>query len=356
MKTNHTRWKTLSLLFLFVTSQFYVSAQTTNQKETTPFSSINTIFQDIKEKEKLVLETDLDSLFLNKKTENYQAATLRYIATNQEIVQLSIKVKPRGKSRRRLCELPPLKLNFKKGDLENRGLFKSYDKLKLVTHCQLDGDMNPLILKEYWTYKLYNEVTPHSYQVKLVEVIYKDSKNPDRTFESYAILLENTKEMAHRIGGINIEQFGTTTDQLTAASNSNLLVFNYMIGNTDWALHVQRNVKLIRLGIAQELTAIPFDFDQAKFVDAPYIKINNNILKPNAENRHLMGTVRDQGALEETIEKFKSLRKTGFKAYMDCIYLKRKQKAKMSIYLNTFFSTLKNEKSIKAVFPIAAID
>jgi len=342
--------KLLNLLLLFLTSITYISAQATASEEITTFESIKTIFQDIKEKEKVVLETDLDSLLLNKKNDQYQAANLMYVATNQEVVNLSIKIKPRGKSRRGLCELPPIKLNFKKSDLANRGLYKAYDKLKLVTHCELDGDMEQLILKEYWTYKLYNEVTPHSFNVKLLEITYKDITDPNRTFNSYAILIENTKEMAHRIGGVNIKQYGTTSAQLTTTSNCNLLVFNYMIGNTDWALHVQRNIKLIRIGEGAALTAIPFDFDQAKLVDAPYLKINKTILAPNAENRYVLGGIEDEQVLKKTIEKFKNLRKNNFNQFKACSYLKRKNKTKMAMYLNTFYQQIKSPKSVMATF------
>ena len=60
-------------------------------------------------------------------------------------------------------------------------------------------------------------------------------------------------------------------------SNSNLLmdevirvgIFEYMIGNTDWALSVLHNIKLLELPDAHRIY-VPHDFDYSGFVGTDY--------------------------------------------------------------------------------------
>jgi len=255
-------------------------------------------------------------------------------------IDLSIKVKGRGKSRRNMCEMPPLKLNFKKADLANLGLHKEFDKLKLVTHCQLDGEMENLLLKEYWTYRFYNELSEHSFRVKLVQITYIDELDSKRQIESYAFVIENSNEMAHRIGGTIMNQYGVTCSKLVPNDYHNLLVFNYIIGNTDWDLRFQQNIKLVKIEGQEQLIVVPYDFDQAKLVDAPYIKVNKNLRIPRADNRYIMDQINDPLVLANSKEQFKNLKKKGFQTHNNCPHLKRKDKKKMSRYLESFYAML----------------
>ena len=135
-------------IFLFLVSYL---VETRAMIQVPSFSDVatNTIFKEFQETDHLTIRTNLDSLLLNKKKGTYQKAQLIAVAGDSEKINLSIKIKSRGKSRRNMCELPPLKLNFNKTDLANLGLHQAFDKLKLITHCKLDGEMEDLLLKEY---------------------------------------------------------------------------------------------------------------------------------------------------------------------------------------------------------------
>ena len=54
-------------------------------------------------------------------------------------VKHHIRVRVRGKSRLRVCDFPPLRLNFAEGATEQT-IFAGQDKLKLVTHCRIKDE------------------------------------------------------------------------------------------------------------------------------------------------------------------------------------------------------------------------
>ncbi|NIP93601.1 MAG: hypothetical protein GWN18_19895, partial [Thermoplasmata archaeon] len=69
------------------------------------------------------------------------------------------------------CEFPPLRLNFKKGQLDET-LFDGQDKVKLVTHCRNGDRYEQNVVKEYLVYRLYNVLTPLGFQVRMAHITY----------------------------------------------------------------------------------------------------------------------------------------------------------------------------------------
>jgi len=118
----------------------------------------------------VTIETDLDSLINVRKRETYQPAQFTYENNQGEKITQSIKVKPRGKYRRRVCDFPTIKLNFKKKALKEDGMAK-YDDYKVVTHCLNDKKISKEnVTREYLIYKMYNLLSENSYQVQLVNI------------------------------------------------------------------------------------------------------------------------------------------------------------------------------------------
>lgn len=142
------------------------------------FSDIKTVFQHLQGYQKMLIKTNLDSLMLNKAAGEKQDAFVITSGKNLELIKLPIKIAARGKFRRRTCDLPPIWIDFPKETLKAWGLFPRYDKLKLVTHCLLDQENRQALLKEYWIYKMHNELTENSFKVHLIEVIYVHSEDP----------------------------------------------------------------------------------------------------------------------------------------------------------------------------------
>ncbi|MGB3548014.1 MAG: hypothetical protein WBA17_13625 [Saprospiraceae bacterium] len=216
----------------------------------------------------ITLRLPLDSILT--KTTNSQTAEIEYVLdqeTGPATERRPLQVDVRGKFRRRICSFPPLKLNFSKKDLAASGLVK-HDKLKLVTHCSEAGGED-LLLREFLAYRLYNQLTPQSYRVQLVRVTYEDT-NGGASLTQLGFLIEDTDEMAERIGGEEMENLlAVAPDRLDADASTLHSLFQFAISNTDYSLELARNLKLVQLP-GGKLVPVGYDFDFSALVNAPY--------------------------------------------------------------------------------------
>ena len=235
------------MVTLFVGNQGFATNNSPLSKDIKPaFDSIQTLFQSIQQYERIEIVVNFDSLMAGRRKDTEQVAHITLKRQGQPNLELATKVRPRGKFRRATCDFPPLRLNFEKESLKAMNLYEEYDKLKLVTHCDAKGVAAKFLLKEYWTYKLFNEVTDSSFRVHLLAVTFVDAADSANKIESYAFVIENSDEMAHRLNGELVEGVGISTDAVAPNSYHDALVFNYMIGNSDWRINLQKNLKLVK--------------------------------------------------------------------------------------------------------------
>jgi hypothetical protein len=212
-------------------------------------------------------------------------------------------VRPRGKFRRRIAEIPPLKLKIKKKVLAAEGLVDSLNELKLVLPITLDETGNELVIREYLVYRMYEQVSPYCVRARLINLTLLNTdakKGNSRTVK--AILLEDAEETAARLGGTMLDDtFGMTTDSLHTGQAALTTMFQYMIGNTDWNIAEYRNLRFLRKSDGV-LIPIPFDFDFCGFVDAPYATPIAGVGLRSVQDRHLMAGTLAPEALQEAAQ------------------------------------------------------
>ena len=116
------------------------------------------------------IEAPLSTLVKERPEQEYLDGRFFYVASNGEEQQLDLKIRVRGKYRARksTCNFPPIRLNFKKGQVKETE-FAGQDKLKLVTHCQTRrSNFEQLVLREYLAYRIYQELTDKSFGARLI--------------------------------------------------------------------------------------------------------------------------------------------------------------------------------------------
>lgn len=255
-----------------------------------PGAQPRSLFEWIEQPETLevVLETDLRAL-LSEKNDEFLPATFSFQDALGQEQRLTTEIKPRGKFRRRVCDFPPLKLKFEENELIERGLLP-FSSLKVVTHCLADvNGSKDNLLREYLAYELYQQMTPMSYRVKLAQITYTDAKKREKPITRMAFFIEPTEEMAYRLEGEEVEDFGYSLDQLEPHNSAEMRIFQYFIGNTDWSINTLHNIKLIRHTESGDLFAIPYDFDFAGWVDPIYAIPNSNIGQTDIRDRFFQG-------------------------------------------------------------------
>lgn len=297
----------------------------------------------------MTLVTELDSLVSVRNSADYRPGILTYKDGMGVERSYDVKAKPRGKFRRRVCDFPPLKLKFSKDQLEAAGLAKHND-LKLVTHCLNDEPYDEsLVLKEYLAYKMYNELTPNSFRVQLVRITYQDKHNKLNKIKQYGFLIEDEDELAQRLGGEICDKcMGVPAEQIRPAQEKVLALYQFLVGNLDYDLHMKRNVELIKMADGTYIP-VPYDFDFSVLVGAPYLRPNSDLGQTKSMERIYVGQARGADDVKNTITYFKTKRNTLLATIRSFPYLKKQARFEMELYVESFFDQLENQASAQTM-------
>ncbi len=289
----------------------------------------------------ITIETDLSHLLESKRNDNYQAAELRY-TKDQQAYSWKLKLRPRGKFRRTMCDFPPLKLELSKKDLAAAGLSK-LDDLKLVTHCLADSMTSTnMVFREYLAYKMYNVLDLKSLRVQLVKITYIDSKSEQEEFTRWGILLEDIDELAVRLQGEEVEQFSFLAGELDTIQHTYISVFQYMIGNTDWSIMPIRNLKLIRQANRTAFVLIPHDFDFSSLVNAPYALPRGHLGQTSLHDRVYQGLITSPKRMMPILQQFQAKRKEVLALVTDFEPMDKVEKNDLLRSLRQFFRSIKD--------------
>lgn len=227
-----------------------------------------------------------------------------------------IDLSARGKSRRRrdVCRFPPLRIHLKEKPAETSFMHRQRS-LKLVTHCRDSSSYDQLVLREYTIYRLYNLVARESLKVRLARVTYVDDGRV--IAERPGFLIEDPDDAARRVDLKEVDTGDLPVNALNREAAVRYALFQYLIGNTDWAMVAGptpgdccHNTKLFGSAkdARQELTPVPYDFDNAGLVDAPYAEPNAALRIRSVRNRVYRGFCATNALVPEGAARLISLR------------------------------------------------
>jgi len=291
----------------------------------------------------LTLQGDLKTVFRDRGDDpQYHPATIQYQA-DQIAIKIPIEIKTRGHFRKIAtnCIYPPILLNFAKSSTPKSSVFKDQDKVKLVTPCR--GDQ--YVIHEYLVYKLYNLITPMSFKARLVKVIYQDTVKNKSSDPYYGILIEEEEQMAKRNLSRSLEKIGLRPEETQKGDFLKMAVFEYMIGNTDWSVQFQQNIKLITVDSTSLPTTIPYDFDHAGIVRAPYAMPAEELqMSSTLERRYRGYCIPEMSQFTEVFETFNQLKDDFYSLYEGNPLLSSSYQNQTLKFLDQFYETINDPK------------
>ncbi len=322
------------IFFLFAWFFFNLSGVSLAQKKS--------IFEVLTSQEvpRMTLEADITTIREMKKTNQYFPATL----TTADGKAYRVELKPRGKYRRKVSEIPPLKIKFKKKELLAEGL-DSLNEIKLVLPCY-DSDLgDQLLIKEYLCYRMFEHLSGASVRGRLIKLNIRDTHVEHSKQTMYAMLLEDEEETCARLNGIMVEDYGIPADSFITHQAALAVIFEYFIGNTDWEIAMLRNVRLVKTRESGKILVIPYDFDFSGFVSAPYATPASETGLRNVRDRFLMSSGLKQEALKKASQTLRSAQKDLFDICRSK-YLDSETAEKATRYLQVFFDHLEGKKDV----------
>jgi hypothetical protein len=224
-------------------------------------------------------------------------------------VRLDVEVRTRGRDRLENCAFPPLRLDFKRGQVDGT-VFAGQNRLKLVTRCA-DGERFEQYLElEYFLYGMYEKLTDVAFRVRPARMRYVDTDRDGETLEAPAFLIEPIEGVAERVGMSAVELSVAAPGDFDPRALSTLALFQYLIGNTDWSPTSAaagesccHNVDVLAPSDGRPgLVPVPYDFDYAGIVNASYAYPDERLGIRSVRERLYRGYCATNAYLDETIE------------------------------------------------------
>jgi hypothetical protein len=296
------------------------------------------------------LKTDLKKLLGDRGAKRVEhRATLRYVAAGGDTVSLDVDVRTRGIFRLKECAFPPLRLDFPESRVAGTA-FTGQDKLKLVTHCRSGrSPYEQNVLQEYALYRIFNVLTERSFRARLARVTYLDSTGRAEPLTRYAVLLESEQELARRLS-VTVVESPSIHDLLIEPADLTLVaVFQYLIGNTDWSIWGRHNITILR-DAAGTMFAIPYDFDFAGVISAPYATPPPQLPIRSVRERWYRGFCQSDTLLASVLARFRAAKDSIYALYRSVPDLGAREARQALDYFDAFYRTINDPGAVRREF------
>lgn len=333
----------LTILFLPFVVVSSLAQAAAPEGQTTLFEYFSSIEEDVVD---ITLESNFNQFIQGKFKEEYQPATLSFKDHSGIPIEVEAKIRARGNSRKKICQLPPIKLKVPKKTLLEMGLDSAYNKYKLVIRCKNSNTYNDYILKEYLAYKLMELMYPYSFKVRLLRITSRNVKKNGKIKEEeqYGFLIENEEEMADRLNAHFIERTKSGFHQVDRDACLQMALCQYMIGNTDWALPNLHNVKLVKIPAIRKPVPIPYDFDYSGLVNTDYAVVHHTLSLKSVTERMYLGPKMEDPEVRKLLGICKEKQETAMQLINKFELLGERERNEMTRFIQDFFDAIGQEK------------
>jgi len=290
----------------------------------------------------------------NKKKDDIYPAKLTYSSTNGEQHTLDVEISLRGITRRRICDFPPLKIHFDKKQVKGTE-FRGNKSLKLVTYCDTNSKYEQYYIKEFLTYRIYNLMTDYSFRAQPMVIDYQDSETGKDPITRFGFLIEDVDDVAKRNKLEKLSITSVSYRSLEPVSTSKLSLFQFMIGNLDWAATSGpkddgccHNTRLIGAGPDIDPTyAVPYDFDSSGLVNAHYAAPPDGLRVRNIRQRLYRGFCVFDDQMPQTVTLFQEKKPEILALFETNSHLSDYMRNDAIKYIESFYDIIGNPKQLE---------
>ena len=285
-------------------------------------------------------------------------AQLTYPGEDGQPIMIDVEVAPRGITRRNtVCDFPPLKVYFDKEKMKGTE-FRGIGSLKLVTYCQTNTKYEQYYIKEFLVYRIYNLITDLSFRVKPLSVDYIVSGKKPKPLTRFSFLIEDIDDVAKRNDLKKLTLPKVSPKDLHSVETSYMAMFEYMVGNLDWAAtggpnkeRCCHNARLIGKSETENPKyVIPYDFDSTGLVNTHYAAPPDKLKVRNVRQRLFRGFCVQNHTLPQAVEVFQQKKPEIMALFEENTNLNSSSRKKAISYLEDFYEVLDDPKRFKREF------
>jgi len=328
--------------FILTAFAYIISTPLSGQYDDIPtFEDTIAVYEDlfdIEEPLTLTLKFDYKEFQKTKRNGEYHPAELTCHVSDSFRVAHNVRVKARGEWRRANCTMPPFWLNIRHAGIEAETL-SDVIKVKVVTRCSTSKMYENYVLREYLMYRIFNLVSPYSFNTRLVKLKYVDTGRKDKVSEVWGFIIEPEAMMAERNMAMAIKNDKLSLATVNKEWMDRVAYFNYMVGMCDYSVTGRHNLKIVTLKEygSTGFIPVPYDFDYSGLVDAHYAIPGENLGIANVRERYYMGACRSEEVHEQTIRWLASFQDEITDLIRSFEYLEESERMDMIDYLDTYF-------------------
>jgi hypothetical protein len=277
-----------------------------------------------------------------------------YIDENGESQRLEVSIRLRGNFRRAYCELPPIRLNFKKSEVKGT-LFDGQDKLKLVSPCQHGLKSQQMLLLEYMAYRIFEVLTDYSFGARLIRLSYVDTDDKLKSWTDYAFVIEDEGDIGKRLGLDKARVAENRFEDLDQPTTALAELFQFMISNHDYSVLkgpareycCHNSVMYTREETADKRIPIPYDFDMAGLVNADYAAPPSHLPIRLVRTRYYRGMCQPPDVMDQTIAHLLSKKQEIIDLFRNQPELSRLSRNRNVAYIRKFYAILEDEAALQ---------
>jgi len=300
----------------------------------------------------VTISAPFSTLVRKRPKDDYLPGVISYNEVDGTAATLDLEIRTRGHSRHTTCDYPPLLLNFKKKQTSGT-LFDQQNKLKLVIPCKYSDYWEQTVLREYLTYRILNTVTDMSFRVRLLRVSFDNTEKSKDAEVRYAFLIEHKNRLAERYDLKDLEIDRTSVSAIQPDRLNLTSVFAFLIGNTDFSpiagppgdgcCH-----NYVLFGNEVDLIfAIPYDFDQSGFVDAPYAVAAKKFRIRDVKQRVYRGRCVNNEYVAESLQRFRENRQDIYALIQEQEGLSSAAQKAITKYVDEFYELIDDPREVE---------
>ncbi len=281
----------------------------------------------------------------NPESETTCPGTAEIMGDDGKPLTIPMRVRTRGHSRRNTatCTFSPLRLEFDRPSTRGTDL-AGHGALKLGTHCRRGSE--EVVRREYLVYRMLNRLTPLSFRARPVLAKYIDTVSKNTIAEDMALLIEDDDDVARRLEGRITTQAQVIFPRVDQDALNLMMLFQYMIGNTDFSIMVQHNIRLVQTQDGRRY-AVPYDFDYAGLVDAGYAVPGKDLPITSVRDRLYRGPCRTPAEWQPYFDKLKAEKASLLQLVQTAPGLSPQYRRSATNYLEDFYRKIDRPFDVK---------
>lgn len=277
-----------------------------------------------------------------------------FINADGESQRLDVATRIRGNFRKEYCELPPIRLNFKKSQVKGT-LFAGQDKLKLVSPCQNGQESQQKLLLEYLAYRTLEILTDYSFGTRLIRLSYVDTDEKKKSWTDLVFVIEDDSDVAKRLKIDKVRVASNQFEELDRPTTALAELFQLLISNHDYSVlkgpdgeYCCHNSEMFtRKEAADKRIPIPFDFDMSGLVNANYASPPAHLPIRLVRTRYYRGLCQPDDVLQDAVAHMLSKKEEILALFQTQADLSRLTRNRSVSYVMEFFEILEDETLFK---------